>query len=149
MGRMEILQKYNRRCPPLPRFWLKREKLQITAKRSIILLKKIGKVKDFSFIRKGPYYRDIFNQIKGYPAPPPFKNTPVAPLIVCSHLLFLISFNVRENRCLLIICNIVNNLYYCCYAETSSSAVQKRHNKVYGNPIAPTLYSSLLCLNEH
>ena len=26
---------------------------------------------------------------------------------------------------------------YCCYAQTSSSAVQKRHSKVYGNPIAP------------
>ena len=36
----------------------------------IILLKKIEKVKDFSFIRKGPFYRDIFNQIQGYPAPP-------------------------------------------------------------------------------
>ena len=34
---------------------------------SIILLKKIEKVKDFSFIQKGPYYRDIFNQIQGYP----------------------------------------------------------------------------------
>ena len=33
------------------------------------MLKKIEKVKDFSFIRKGPYYRDIFNQIQGYPAP--------------------------------------------------------------------------------
>ncbi len=27
------------------------------------MLKKIEKVKDFSFIRKGPYYRDIFNQL--------------------------------------------------------------------------------------
>ena len=33
------------------------------------MLKKIEKVKDFSFIRKGPYYRDIFNQIQGYPPP--------------------------------------------------------------------------------
>ena len=38
---------------------------------SIILLKKIEKVKDFSFIQKGPYYRDIFNQIQSYPASPP------------------------------------------------------------------------------
>jgi len=32
----------------------------------------------------------------------------------------------------------------CCYAKTSSSAVQKRHSKVYGNPIAPSFYSILL-----
>ena len=40
------------------------------------MLKKIEKVKDFSFIRKGPYYRDIFNQIQGHPPPPrcPTKN---------------------------------------------------------------------------
>jgi len=31
-----------------------------------------------------------------------------------------------------------------CYAKTSSPAVQKRHSKVYGNPIAPFLYSILL-----
>ena len=43
-------------------------------------------------------------------------------------------------------CVIVYNLYYCCYAKTSSSAVQKRHSlsKVYGNPIAPSFYSILL-----
>ena len=35
-------------------------------------------------------------------------------------------------------------LYYCCYATTSSPAVQKRHSKVYGNPIAHSLYSILL-----
>ena len=34
-------------------------------------------------------------------------------------------------------------LLYCCYAKTSSSAVQKRHSKVYGNPIAPS-FSILL-----
>ena len=45
-----------------------------------------------------------------------------------------------------IICVIVYNLYYCCYAKTSSSAVQKRHSKVYGNLIAPSLYSILLGL---
>ena len=45
----------------------------------------------------------------------------------------------RDARCLFIIRVIVYNLYYCCYAKTSSSAVQKRHSKVYGNPIAPLL----------
>ena len=35
-------------------------------------------------------------------------------------------------------------LCYCCYAKTSSSAVQKRHRKVYGNPIAHSFYSILL-----
>ena len=35
-------------------------------------------------------------------------------------------------------------LSYCCYAITSSPAVQIRHSKVYGNPIAPSLYSILL-----
>ena len=37
-------------------------------------------------------------------------------------------------------------LYYCCQAKTSSSAVQKRHSKVYGNPIAPSFYSISSCL---
>ena len=37
-----------------------------------------------------------------------------------------------------IICIIVYNLYYCCYAKTSSSAVQKHHSKVYGKPIPPS-----------
>ena len=69
------------------------------------------KVKDFSFIRKGPYYKDIFNQIQCYPAPPPYKYA-------------------RDTRCLFIICVIVYNHYYCCYAKTSSSAVQKRHSSV-------------------
>ena len=36
-----------------------------------LVKKKIVKVKDFSFIRKGPNYRDIFNKIQGYPALPP------------------------------------------------------------------------------
>ena len=35
-------------------------------------------------------------------------------------------------------------LCYCCYAKTSSSAVQKRHSKVYGNLIAPSFYLILL-----
>ena len=35
-------------------------------------------------------------------------------------------------------------LCYCCYAINSSSAVQKRHSKVYGNLIAPSFYSILL-----
>ena len=51
------------------------------------------------------------------------------------------SFNARYARCLFIICVIVYNLYYCCYAKTSSSAVPKRHSKVYGKPIPPSLYS--------
>ena len=48
------------------------------------------------------------------------------------------------HQCLFIICVIVYNLYYCCYAKTSSPAVQIRHSKVYGNPIVPSLYSILL-----
>jgi len=48
------------------------------------------------------------------------------------------------HECLFIICVIVYNLYYCYYAKTSSPAVQIRHSKVYGNPIAPSLYSILL-----
>ena len=48
------------------------------------------------------------------------------------------------HQCLFIICVIVYNLYYCYYAKTSSPAVQIRHSKVYGNPIAPSLYSILL-----
>ena len=52
--------------------------------------------------------------------------------------------NARNARCLFIICVIVYNLYYCCYAKTISSAVQKRHSKVYGNRIAPSFYLILL-----
>ena len=59
----------------------------------------------------------------------------------------LISSNARNSRCLFIICVIVYNLCYCCYAETSFSAVQIRHSKVYGNPIAPSFYSILLDVN--
>ena len=55
-------------------------------------------------------------------------------------------YRQRCTRCLFIICVIVYNLYYCCYAKTSSSAVHKRHRKVYGNPIAPSFYSILLVL---
>jgi len=40
------------------------------------------------------------------------------------------------------------NLYYCCYAKTSSSAVQKRQSKVYGNPIAPSFYSISPCFKR-
>ena len=54
------------------------------------------------------------------------------------------SSNAEMHQCLFIICVIVYNLYYCCYAKTSSPATQKRHSKVYGNPIAPSLYSILL-----
>ena len=54
------------------------------------------------------------------------------------------SSNAEMHQCLFIICVIVYNLYYCCYAKTSSPAAQKRHSKVYGNPIAFSLYSILL-----
>ena len=47
------------------------------------------------------------------------------------------------HQCLFIICVIVYNLYDCYYAKTSSPAVQIRHSKVYGNPIAPSFYSTL------
>ena len=59
----------------------------------IILLKKIEKVKDFTFIRKGPYYSDIFNKIKGYP-PPPFINTPEMTDVCLS---FVLLFTIRRN----------------------------------------------------
>jgi len=36
-----------------------------------------------------------------------------------------------QHRWLFIIRVIVYNLYFCCYAKTSSSAVQKRHSKVF------------------
>ena len=36
----------------------------------------------------------------------------------------------------------------CCYAKTSSPAAKIRHSKVYGNPIAPSLYSILLETNQ-
>ena len=48
---------------------------------------------------------------------------------------FLIKFKVILPLMSVIICVLVYNLYYCCYAKTSSSAVQKRNSKVYGNPI--------------
>ena len=51
------------------------------------------------------------------------------------------SSNAEMRQCLFIICVIVCNLYYC------SPAVQIRHSKVYGNPIAPSLYSILIALN--
>ena len=35
-------------------------------------------------------------------------------------------------------------LCYCCYAKTRSSAVQKRHSKVYTETLAPSFYSILL-----
>ena len=52
------------------------------------------------------------------------------------------------HQCLFIICVIVFNLYYCYYAKTSSQAVQIRHSKVNGNPIALSLYSILLGIQE-
>ena len=45
------------------------------------------------------------------------------------------------------LCYCLQSLFYC-YAKTSSSAVQKRHSKVYGNPIAPSFYSILLDLTH-
>ena len=42
----------------------------------------------------------------------------------------------------------IDCLCYCCYAETSSSAVQKRHSQVYGKPITPSLYYILLDLSH-
>ena len=111
----------------------------------------------------------IFNQIQGYPAPPPFINTPVAPLMkyrsmnqdysdctwnwsritptfVCLVIFnCLISSNARYARCLFIFCVIVYNLYYCCYAKTSSSVVKKTSQQiVYEKPIASSLYAILL-----
>ena len=84
--------------------------------------KRLKKLWILVLIQKGPYYRDIFNQIQGYPPPPLYKYA-------------------RDARCLFIICVIVYNLYYC---KTSFSAVQKRHSKVYGNPMAPPSIQYLL-----
>ena len=39
---------------------------------------------------------------------------------------------------------MVYNLYYCCYAKNSSPEVQKRHSKVYGNPIQ---FSLIPCIS--
>ena len=38
----------------------------------------------------------------------------------------------------------IDCLYYCYYAKISSPAAQIRHSKVYGIPVAPSLYSILL-----
>ena len=57
-------------------------------------------------------------------------------------------FLIKLIRCLFIICVNVYNFYYCCYSKTSSSAVQKRHSKVYGNPIAPPSIQYLLGKNN-
>ena len=60
--------------------------------------------------------------------PPPFINTPVAPLIVCLVIFnCLIASNAGYARCLFIFCVIVYNLYYCCYAKTSSSARRSKN----------------------
>ena len=52
----------------------------------------------------------------------------------------------RQIHCILthVCLHQIGCLYYCCYAKTSSPAVQKRHSKVFGNPIAPSFYSILL-----
>ena len=48
---------------------------------------------------------------------------------------------MKIHRILTHVClHVIGCLYYCCYAKTSSPAVQKRHSKVYGNPIAPSFY---------
>ena len=60
---------------------------------------------------------------------------------------YTVNLHLTPETCtngLFIICVIVYNLYYCCYAKTSSPAVQILHSNVYGNPIAPSLYSILL-----
>ena len=45
---------------------------------------------------------------------------------------------MKIHRILTLICLYqIGCLYYFCYAKTSSPAVQKRHSKVYGNPIPP------------
>ena len=82
--------------------------------------------------------------------PPLYKSSSCASDCV-SIVIFncLIASNARYARCLFIFCVIVYKLYYCCYAKTSSSAVQKRHSKVYGKPIAPSLYSILFELDYH
>ena len=66
------------------------------------------------------YYRGIFNQIQGYPAP---------PLDVC--LLFALLFTI-------FIIVVTQKLVL--------QQSKKRHSKVYGNPIAPSFYSILLAL---
>ena len=43
------------------------------------------------------------------------------------------------------LCYRLQSLLYYCYAKTSSSSVQKRHSKVYGNPITPSFYSISPC----
>ena len=52
------------------------------------------------------------------------------------------------NSCLFTLDRLPLLLLLPCYAKTSSPAVQKRHSKVHGNPIAPSLYSILLDATE-
>ena len=54
---------------------------------------------------------------------------------------------MKNHRLLTHVClHQIDCLCYCCYAKTSYSAVQKRHSKVYGNPIAPSFYSISPCV---
>ena len=88
---------------------------------SIILLKKIEKVKDFSFIRKGPYYRDI--SIK-------FKVILPPPLDVC--LSFVLLFTI-------FIIVVTQNHSSSAVHETSQQSVRK--------PYRPLLFNiSLFCM---
>ena len=56
---------------------------------------------------------------------------------------------MKIHRILTHVCLLqIGCLCYCCYAKTSSSAVQKRHSKVYGNPIAPSFYSIISLIKD-
>ena len=52
----------------------------------------------------------------------------------------------RVARCLFIICVIVYNLYYCCYAKTSSSAVSKKSQQSVRKPYRPLLLFNIFLL---
>ena len=54
------------------------------------------------------------------------------------------SSNAEMHQCLFIICVIVYNLYYCCYAKTSSPAAQKTSQQSVRKPYCP-----LLVFNSH
>jgi len=82
------------------------------------LLKKIEKDKDFSFIRKGPYYSDIFNQIQGYP-PPPFVNTPEIPGVCLSFVLLFTIFIIVVTQKEKLVLQLSKNVTAKC-TETQS-----------------------------
>ena len=64
-----------------------------------------------------------------------------------------LSFNKIHSLLTHVCLQQIGCFYFCCYAITSSLAVQKRHSEVYGNPIAPSFYSILLgvrcCIRNH